>query len=209
MLEYRIRNAEGNAIKKPVIFLIHGYGSNADDLFSFAPYLPKSHVVISLQAPLALGNESFAWYQLGIDSTGAVTSEINDAWNVVDLLIENIESLLPKNSLDPNDISLFGFSQGAIISWALAFQHPKKVRRIIALSGLIHDSVPTSSKPEFIAYAAHGTSDSVIPVESARKHILPLSHLYKEIQYQEFPDGHEVSQENFKALIQWINKTNL
>ena len=46
MLEYRIRNAEGNAIKKPVIFLIHGYGSNADDLFSFAPYLPLSLIHI-------------------------------------------------------------------------------------------------------------------------------------------------------------------
>jgi len=54
MLEYRVREGENNASKKPAIILIHGYGSHADDLFAFTPYLPKNHTVIALQAPLEL-----------------------------------------------------------------------------------------------------------------------------------------------------------
>ena len=50
MLDYQIRSAQGKAEKNPTIILIHGYGSNAEDLFSFAPYLPKSHTIIALQA---------------------------------------------------------------------------------------------------------------------------------------------------------------
>ena len=208
MLEYRIRAAEGQATLKPAIFLIHGYGSNADDLFSFATYLPPSHTIISLQAPQLLAQGSYAWYPLGMNASGEVTSDIDEAWSMVRLLLETIDSLTKEYALDPEDLSLFGFSQGAILSWALGFQYPKKVRRIVALSGLIHDSVPLN-KPEFIAYAAHGIQDSVIPIERARKHILPLNQLYKEIQYHEFPDGHTVSQENFTALMEWIYKTNL
>ena len=208
MLEYKIRPAEGDVKHKPTLFLIHGYVSNAEDLFSFAPHLPSTHTIISLQAPLSLGYGSYAWYPLGVDASGEVTTNVDDAWSVVDLLIENINFLIEKYVLNPQDISLLGFSQGAILSWALAFKYPEKVRRIIALSGLIHDSIPLG-KPEFIAYAAHGIDDSVIQIERARKHILPLSQKYPEIEYHEFNDGNTVSQENFTALMQWISKTNL
>ena len=209
MLDYQIRSAEGKAEKNPTIILIHGYGSNAKDLFSFAPYLPKSHTIIALQAPISMGQGSYAWYPLGMNETGAVTSDVDQAWKVVDLLIENIEALSRKHALDPDDTSLFGFSQGAILSWALAFKYPEKVRRIIALSGLIHESVPMQKKPEFLAYAAHGTEDTVIKIDQAREYILPLSQKYDEIEYNEFNDGHTVSQENFTALMKWIDKTNL
>ncbi len=209
MLDYQIRSAEGKAEKNPTIILIHGYGSNAEDLFSFAPYLPKSHAIIALQAPISMGQGSYAWYTLGMDETGTVTSDVDQAWKVVDLLLENIEVLSEEHALDLDDISLFGFSQGAILSWALAFKYPEKVRRIIALSGLIHESVPMQKKPEFLAYAAHGTEDTVIKIDQAREYILPLSQKYDEIEYHEFNDGHTVSQENFTALMKWIDKTNL
>ena len=52
-----------------------------------------------------------------------------------------------------------GFSQGSILSWALAYSRANKVRRIVALSGFVHESVDTSSKPTFLAYAAHGKTD--------------------------------------------------
>ena len=209
MLDYQIRSAQGKAEKNPTIILIHGYGSNAEDLFSFAPYLPKSHTIIALQAPLSMGYRSYAWYPLGMNQTGTVTSDVDQAWKVVDLLLENIEALSEEHTLDPDDISLFGFSQGAILSWALAFKYPEKVRRIIALSGLIHESVPMEKKPEFLAYAAHGIEDTVIRIDQAREYILPLSQKYEEIEYHEFNDGHTVSHENFTALMEWIIKTNL
>ena len=199
MLDYQIRSAEGKAEKNPTIILIHGYGSNAEDLFSFAPYLPKSHTIIALQAPLSMGQGSYAWYPLGMNETGSVTSDVDQAWKVVDLLLENIEALSREHALATDDISLFGFSQGAILSWALAFKYPEKVRRIIALSGLIHESVPMQKKPEFLAYAAHGIEDTVIKIDQAREYILPLSQKYDEIEYHEFNDGHTVSQENFTS----------
>ena len=209
MLEYRIQKTESPNKKRPALFLIHGYGSNADDLFSFAPYLPKNHTIIALQAPLSLGNKSFAWYPLSINTNGEIGSKNDTAWAAVDTLIKNIDELTEKYALNPKDISLLGFSQGSILSWALGYRFPDKIRRVIALSGFIHESINTTKEPEFIAYAAHGTKDEVIPVFKARESILPLSKKYSEIQYHEYPDGHTISQENFTALIKWLNKTNL
>ena len=51
MLSYRIRKATTGVAPHPCILLLH-YGSNADDLFYFAGYLPDQLTVISLEAPL-------------------------------------------------------------------------------------------------------------------------------------------------------------
>ena len=52
MLSYRIKKAAQSEDPTPAIILIHGYGSNMDDLFAFAEYLPDIFTVISLGAPL-------------------------------------------------------------------------------------------------------------------------------------------------------------
>ena len=53
MLNYIIRKAK-SIENSPTIVLIHGYGSNAEDLFSFEPYLPDNYNIIAIQAPLTL-----------------------------------------------------------------------------------------------------------------------------------------------------------
>lgn len=210
MLEYRIQHASVSKKEtSPAIILIHGYGSHADDLFSFAPYLPKDHTVIAIQAPLVMGPNSYAWYPLQMDPSGAPTSEVEAAWNAVQLIVDTVDELIKIHKLDADDISLLGFSQGAILSWAIAYHHSDRIRRIIALSGMVHESVDSSSPPNFIAYSSHGINDQVIPISLPRTTILPLSNANEEITYNEFEDGHNVSQENFTLMLAWLDKTNL
>ena len=139
---------------------------------------------------------------------GTFDSELIDAWNAVDLLLANINKIINSHNFNPLDITLIGFSQGAILSWALAYKKSNKIRRIVALSGFVHDSIDISIKPSFLAYASHGINDIVIPVERARKSILPISKKYTEIEYHEFMDGHNVSRENLTLFLKWIEKTN-
>ena len=200
MLEYKIRPGSGNFKKKPAIFLLHGYGSNMDDLFSFAPHLPTSHNIIAFQAPLSLGFGSYGWYPIGIDNKGAITSELDAAWSAVDNIIKNIDLLSERYDLDSEDLSILGFSQGAILSWALGFYKPNKIRRIMPISGLLHDSVITKSKPTFIAYASHGTEDDVIPIEKAREFIVPISNNNSGIHYKNLKMdtlSHKKTSQNF------------
>ena len=100
MLEYRIQNAiPSDKESTPAIILIHGYGSHANDLFSFAPYLPQNHTIIAIQAPLTIGPSSYAWYPLQMDSLGEVTSKLEAAWGAVQLIVETIHELVQIHKL--------------------------------------------------------------------------------------------------------------
>ena len=52
-LSYQIRNQYSKNEKLEVIFLLHGYGSNDDDLFSLKEYIPSNYIIISLRAPIS------------------------------------------------------------------------------------------------------------------------------------------------------------
>ena len=65
MLSYQIKKANsGRGGPHPAIILLHGYGSNSGDLFSFANYLPSDHIIISLQAPMENPFGGYAWYSI-------------------------------------------------------------------------------------------------------------------------------------------------
>ena len=62
-LNYLIRHSESKK-DSPSIFLLHGYGSNKEDLFSLEGFLPKNHTVISLEAPILLPFGGFTWFDV-------------------------------------------------------------------------------------------------------------------------------------------------
>ena len=51
IFNYLIKEPKVVKEQNPLIILIHGYGSNEEDLFSFAPELPDDYYVVSVQAP--------------------------------------------------------------------------------------------------------------------------------------------------------------
>ena len=67
-LEYLIREPKVTLEKNPVIVLLHGYGSNEADLFSFATELPENHYIISARAPYDMQYNSYAWYAINFDA---------------------------------------------------------------------------------------------------------------------------------------------
>ena len=209
MLKYRIRKGDNKLRQSPAIFLIHGYGSNYDDLFSFAPYLPKNLTIIALEAPLSLAQGSYAWYHLYPEQNGALKSDLNEAQRSLKLITNDIKQLIEKYNINKMDVSVLGFSQGAILSWALAYSKSEIVRRVIALSGYIHESIDTSDPPKFIGYATHGITDEIIPIKMARDSVFPISQKHSTIEYHEFNDGHNISQENFTKMLIWLERTKL
>ena len=54
------------------LILLHGYGADAQDLIPIAEQLGDSNLVISLQAPIPLGNGGYAWYYLAQTASGLI-----------------------------------------------------------------------------------------------------------------------------------------
>ena len=63
-LDFLIRKSNNTNEKSGSIFMFHGYGSNKEDLFSLEQYLPQSHTIISLEAPLRLPFGGFSWFDI-------------------------------------------------------------------------------------------------------------------------------------------------
>lgn len=192
--------------------MTHGYGSNAQDLFGFTPYLPKHYNVISLEAPISLPMGGYAWFPLHIDLPLDAWIEAADITRISELVLDTLESCISSEHLDPTQISLLGFSQGAMLGWTLALNYPDRFQRLIALSGFVVEQaiqIPNEQDSIPKIYAAHGTNDGVIPIQMARDTIRPLAQKYPAIDYREFPDAHEVSQANFTQLLEWLATTEV
>ena len=212
MLSYKIRKATTAKLSHPCIILLHGYGSNAEDLFSFANYLPKQLNVISLEAPLNTPFGGKAWYSIHFDAAQDKWSDIEEAKKSLASITQQLEYFIDKYDLNPKDISLMGFSQGAILSWSLLLDHPKRFRRAICMSGYINTQLlekPLDEYQNVLAYASHGTNDPTVPYQWAESGITKLKINNPEIVFNSYRDGHNVSPENFKGLLEWISKTNL
>ena len=67
-LSYQISKPRKKKGELEVIFLLHGYGSNDDDLFSLKEYIPSNYIIISLRAPSSLGFGSYAWYSINFEN---------------------------------------------------------------------------------------------------------------------------------------------
>jgi phospholipase/carboxylesterase len=211
---YLVRPPKLIVDKNPLLLLLHGYGSNEADLFSFAAELPDEYYVISLQAPHDMLYGSYAWYSINFDADASKFSDLGQARTSRDLVISTLDYLQKKYPIDAQAVTLIGFSQGAILSYALALSYPDRIQRVAALSGYLNTEIAASNFEEnnfasLQIFASHGTVDQVIPVEWARKAPASLTALGIAIDFSEYPIGHGVSPQNFYDLRQWLVATRV
>jgi phospholipase/carboxylesterase len=209
-LEYLVKPPKEIKEKNGALLLIHGYGSNEEDLFSFAPQLSEDIYVISIRAPYNLQPYGYAWYEITFDADENKFSNNEQAKESLQLIANFIDEISEKLPLDKSNISLIGFSQGAILSYGMAFTYPEKINKVVALSGYLNEQIlPENYDLNQINhidfFASHGTQDQVIPVEWARKTAPYLEKLCLRIVYKEYPVGHGVAPQNFWDFKNWLD----
>jgi len=208
-LEYLVREPKIKQDKNPLLLLLHGYGSNAEDLFSFASELPDEYYVVSAQAPFDMMYGSYAWYAINFDADENKFSDLGQARASRDIIANFIDELSDALPIDATNVTLIGFSQGCILSYAVALSYPEKVQRVVAMSGYLNtemavDDYIDNDLSKLKIFASHGTVDQVIPVEWARKSIPVLEDLGVSIVYKEYPVGHGVAPQNFFDFKNWL-----
>ncbi|PWG04879.1 alpha/beta hydrolase [Polaribacter aquimarinus] len=208
-LQYLVREPKKQIENPPLLILLHGYGSNEQDLFSFANELPDDFLIISAQAPHAMGFGSYAWYAINFDDVNGKFSDLKQAKESIDKIALFVDEIKVKYKTNPDKTFLLGFSQGAILSYSLSFFYPNKVNFVIALSGYINkELLPEKISKEITTdyYASHGTVDQVLPVDWARNSKPFLEKLNLKCAYSEYPVGHGVAPQNFYSFKTWIEE---
>lgn len=210
-LEFITRQPKTNQANPPLLIMLHGYGSNEQDLFSFAEELPDELLIISARAPLSLGFGSYAWYTIHFEAGNDKFSDIPEAKQALKLIDKFISEVMESFEVDTNNVFLLGFSQGTILSTAYALNHPHRIQHVIALSGYVNDELiqkPLEKEAfkNLDFFVSHGSVDQVIPVEWARKTPAYFNNLNINHTYQEYPVGHGVAPQNFYDLHDWVKQ---
>lgn len=211
-LHHLVREPKVKLEKNPFLLLLHGYGSNEEDLFSFAAELPEEYYVISARAPFDMSYGSYAWYAINFDADENKFSDLDQARQSRDLIIKFIDELVATYPLDASKATLIGFSQGCILSYSVALSYPQKVQRVVGMSGYFNEEIAiddyrSNDFSPLQIFASHGNVDQVVPVEWARKAKPLLDQLGIKNVYKEYPVGHGVAPQNFYDFRNWLNET--
>ena len=207
-LNYLVREAKNGTINPPLLMLMHGVGSNEQDMFAFAEHLPDNFLIVSARGPLTLRPNSFAWFQVDF-STGFDVINYEQAENSRKNIIQFIESLKTSHSFDERKIYLGGFSQGGIMSYSVGLTRPDLIKGIVVMSGrLLKEVRPLIASMEKVAslevFISHGISDNVLNIEYAREAHAYLKTLGLVPTYKEYDARHSISNEMFQDLIHWL-----
>ncbi|MBS1651827.1 MAG: dienelactone hydrolase family protein [Bacteroidetes bacterium] len=172
-LDYKLFKPEKYTYNTPLLVILHGYGSNENDLFDFSKGYENKFIVLSLGGPLKAG-EGKAWFNLEF----LQNKNFKYDYKEVELSRKKIQEAISKTCrqlvIDSSNVILMGFSQGAIMAYDIAFKSTLKIKGVLALSGLL---LPETIKNKTVFskiqntrfYIAHGYSDNTIDVSEADK----------------------------------------
>lgn len=147
----------------PLLVLLHGYGSDENDLFALAPHLPEGIAIASVAAPLTppWPMPGRSWYP--IDGLQGRSPDATTAAG------HALLRWLDAHTAPDQPVALLGFSQGAAVSIQALRLAPERFGAIVALSGyatpggLPHDEDLRTLRPS--VFWGRGTNDDVIPAE--------------------------------------------
>jgi phospholipase/carboxylesterase len=200
----------------PLLLLLHGYGSNEEDLFSFAPEISEDIFIVSARAPYEMPPQGAAWYAINFDASGGKFSDTDQARESMVKITTFLEELKVAFSINPNNMNVLGFSQGAILSYGLSLSQPGLFRNVVAMSGYISEDLIAGrdglevrfreSEIKTNYFISHGTVDQVIPYEWAKNAPQIMEEIGADYVFKDYPIGHGVARDNFYDMKEWLEK---
>lgn len=187
-----------------MLVALHGLGSNERDLFELAKQVAPGALVISLRAPLELGPDQFSWFPVRFTETGPVHDAAAAERSRLQL-VAFLRELRSEPGVDPTRVTLLGFSQGAMMSEAVALTAPELVSGVVLIGGRTLPELkaaPSPTRPR--ALVLHGTRDARLPYENAVRTHEVLRGAGYDVDFRPFDAGHEINAEMVSAMRAWL-----
>ena len=183
------RPAEGTP--EGALVLFHGRGADERDLYPLLDALDPERRLLGItpRGPLALPPGGAHWYRLG----GIPTPDPSTFFPS----FEAAGALLDGLPVPIERVVIGGFSQGAVMSWALGLGAGRpRPAAIIALSGFMPEvegfELDLSDLDGYPVAVAHGSLDPVIPVEFGRAAAERVRAAGADLLWRETPVPHTI-----------------
>jgi phospholipase/carboxylesterase len=188
--------------------LLHGIGSNENDLVTLAGELDPRLLVVSLRAPRPY-HGGWAWFGLDFPGGGKVVPNVEQAHETVADLVRWFAAAPARLRADPQQVYLLGFSQGAMMSLAVLRSAPERLAGVVVLSGLFDDRlVATPAANGAVArvpvFVAHGLQDRVLPIADGRAIRDRFQPIVEDFTYREYPMAHTIGPDARRDVAAWL-----
>ena len=160
---------------RQLVIILHGYGADGADLIALGhewqDVLPDAEFVAP-NAPQSCQNSpmGYQWFPLQVTEMGVVSSPQERWQGAVDaapVLDAFIDAELERSGLEPADLALMGFSQGAMMALHTGLRRSASPASIVSFSGMLLGTDKLDSivaKPPVLL--AHGSLDEIVPFEA-------------------------------------------
>lgn len=196
---FRIQSPESKRSDQRVMLLLHGYQGNENVMWILTKPLPEDYLLIAPRAPIQHGDDQYVWHEIAPH-----WPDIHTYQQLGEQLLTRVDQWLDEHEVKTREFDLMGFSQGAVLAYALAILQPERINRVAALAGFIPsswmdqiDGKPLEKKPFFIA---HGTRDDIIPIQKARRAATWFKENGAQVTFCEAEIGHKLSANCFNDL---------
>jgi phospholipase/carboxylesterase len=189
---WRLAPAEGRATA--LVVLLHGVGSNAQDLVPLADIWRESlpHAAFASfdgSEPFDGGFGGRQWFSLRDVDVNNRPGRIAAAWPALQAMLD---AELAHWGLGYGQLALVGFSQGSMMSLHHVATNPQGAAVVVAFSGRL--ASPVTAKSATPVTLIHGDADNVIPVDETERAAIALHDAGFQVDAYALPGvGHTIS----------------
>ena len=190
----------------PVLILLHGRGTDENDLLGLASSFDPRLLVVSVRAPYRFPYGGYTWFDLD-EQNGVNTDQLIGG---CDAVIRCMDDIQQKYTVDLKRVFLFGFSMGAMMSLTVSLSNPHRFKGVVAHSGMLPKDNKLNYRwndlNEISFFIAHGTLDPIVPVELSRQTHQQLMNAKADVLYREYPIQHTISEESLSDAADWLQQ---
>lgn len=155
-----------------LVILLHGLGSNGQDLIGLAPHWAKDLpgvAFVSPDAPFACDMtppgypNSYQWFSLQDRSPDVMEA---GAKHAAPILMDFITQQAARFDLPFSKVALMGFSQGTMMSLYTAPHLDHTLAAVVGYSGALLNGQTLSDTQKPAVCLIHGEADDVVPVQA-------------------------------------------
>lgn len=199
------------------VIWLHGLGASGHDFVPVVPHLKlPEDLAVRFVFPHAPDmpvtcNSGYimpAWYDiLALTEIRQINLDhIRQAREAINTLIQQQLD----QGIAAERIVLIGFSQGGAVAYHTALQYPQKLAGLIALSTYlpnpdILDATARGPNQSIDIHIAHGDFDDMVTEKAARAALSWLQENSYQVDWTQYPMGHEVCISEIRQIGQWIS----
>ncbi|MBI1300076.1 MAG: phospholipase [Alphaproteobacteria bacterium] len=201
---------------KNLVMMLHGVGSNGQDLISLAPYMSKSLpdvAFISPDAPFPCDMvpagypNSYQWFSLLNRDPNIMIEGVQSVFPFVENFIE---AQLSAYGLKHENLVLLGFSQGTMTSLHVAPRLKFKIAGVLGYSGALIWMPQTNADDlqKIPIHLIHGEADNVVPVQARAAAVDALQQNGFVVSGHTTPGlAHSIDEKGIESGISFLQRT--